>query len=85
MAVAEPSTVGGEHVSTRQASPSHRLNPLHPLTTPHPLLVALPPPSAAYDFQEDKQEEEGDADLAKIEQLKQLMGALEGWCRRVFS
>jgi SWI/SNF-related matrix-associated actin-dependent regulator of chromatin subfamily A member 5 len=30
---------------------------------------------SAYDFQEEKQEEEGDADLAKIEQLKQLMGA----------
>ena len=59
---------------------------IHHTHSRHPVLVALPPPfPAAYDFQEDKQEEEGDADLAKIEQLKQLMGALEGWCRRVFS
>lgn len=41
---------------------------------PNPLLCVFILPTAAYDFQEDKQEEEGDADLAKIEQLKQLMG-----------
>lgn len=35
------------------------------------------PPGAAYDFHEEKQEEEGDADLAKIEQLKALMGGCQ--------
>ncbi|KAL4447228.1 hypothetical protein ABPG77_007261 [Micractinium sp. CCAP 211/92] len=30
---------------------------------------------SAYEFEEEKKEEEGDADLAKIEQLKALMGA----------
>ena len=32
-------------------------------------------PRAAYDFDDDKGAEEGDADLAKVEQLKALMGA----------
>ena len=47
---------------------------------PHPAcLPACPPPPlpAAYEFEEEKAGEEGDADLAKVEQLKALMG--EQW------
>jgi hypothetical protein len=37
-------------------------------------VARCPPPPAAYEFEEEKPGEEGDADLAKVEQLKALMG-----------
>ena len=40
-----------------------------------PTCLPLPPSlPAAYEFEEEKAGEEGDADLAKVEQLKALMG-----------
>ena len=47
-----------------------------PTCLPGPL-TPLPPLPAAYEFEEEKAGEEGDADLAKVEQLKALMG--EQW------